>query len=94
MNPKMLENSCVEDSIDVRRDGRKNRNFDYDLNEKKAKAKLLKGARRAKHLNIEIKSGCVNMRFSDGAYFEVVLPLLRNWHKMEKESVKINDEQS
>ena len=43
------------------------------------------------HLDVEIKSGCVNMRFSDGAYFEVVLPLLREWHKREKESFVIND---
>ena len=59
---------------------RNTRTFSYDLNEKKAKVKLLKGAKREKHLDVEVKSTCVNMRFSDGAYHEVVLPFLREWH--------------
>ena len=43
---------------------RNTRTFSYDLNEKKARVKLLKGAKRAKNLDVEIKSTCVNMRFS------------------------------
>ena len=31
------------------------------------------------------------MRFSGRAYFEVVLPLLREWHKREAESFVVND---
>ena len=79
----MSGNNCLESeensrNLQKRRNGR---TFDYDLNERRPKAKLLKCAKRAKHLNVEIKSGCVNMRFSDGAYFEVPLPFLRDWHK-------------
>ena len=59
----------------------KGRTFSYDMNEKKAKKKLLKGSRRNKHLDIEEKPTCINMRFSDGAYHEVVLPLLKQWSK-------------
>ena len=92
-NLEMSGTNCPDNDIELnnllRR--RRGRTFDYDLNEKRAKAKLLKGAKRAKHLNVEIKSGCVNMRFSDGAYFEVVLPLLREWHKREAESFVVND---
>ena len=66
------------------------RTFKYSLNEKRAKGKLLKGAKRAIHLNVEIKTGCANMRFSDGSFHEVVLPLLREWHTKLKDSIKIN----
>ena len=58
--------------------------FDYALNKKKAKAKLLKGAKR-ENLDVEIKNGCVNLLFSDGAYFVLVLPLMRLW------SSKVNE---
>ena len=58
---------------------------------RKLRAKLLRGSKRTNHLDVEIKSGCVNMRFSDGAYFEVVLPLLRDWHGQVKKPFKLND---
>ena len=67
------------------------RAFNYELNEKKAKMKLLKGAKREKHLDVEIKSTCVNMRFSDGSYHEVVLPFLREWHKQVDKPFKMMD---
>ena len=69
---------------------RNGREFNYVVNDKRAKAKLLKGAKRRKNLEVEVKSGCVNLRFSDGSYFEVILPLLREWHKREDEVVEIN----
>ena len=53
--------------------------FKYSLNDKRAKSNLLKGAQRTQHLETEFKSGCVNVRFSDGAYHEIVLPLLKTW---------------
>ena len=36
--------------------------FPYALNIKKAKAKLLKGAKRTKNIEVESKKGCTNMR--------------------------------
>ena len=48
------------------------RAFRYTLNQKKAKAKLLKGAKR-NNLNVEIRPGCVNLRFNGGAYFQIVV---------------------
>ena len=67
------------------------RAFNYTLNQKKAKAKLLKGAKKDKNLNVEVRDGCVNLRFDDGSYFELVLPLLQEWHMKCNETVKIND---
>ena len=55
------------------------RSFGYSLNIKKAKASILKGVKRTKDIDVEIKSGCVNMRFSGGAYQETVLPLFKLW---------------
>ena len=65
--------------------------FGYALNHKRAKSKLLKGAKRAKNLNVEVKSGCVNLRFDDGSYFEIILPLLREWHRRSNEIININN---
>ena len=56
-----------------------NRAFEYVINKKRTEAKLLKGAKRQKNLEVEIKSGCVNLRFNDGSYHEVILPLLKAW---------------
>ena len=53
------------------------RTFGYSLNIKKAKASILKGAKRTKDIDVEVKSGCINMRFSGGASQETVLPLFK-----------------
>ena len=55
--------------------------FGYALNEKRAKRNLLKGAKKQIDLEVEVKSGNTNLRFSDGSYYEVVLPLLRSWQE-------------
>ena len=83
-----LETHIVKKYDQSKRNGRA---FGYALNAKRAKTKLLKGAKREKHLDVEIKSGCANMRFSDGAYSEVVLPLLSVWHSIGTKVFKLND---
>ena len=77
----------IEEETEVKYD----RVFSYVINNKRAKAKLLKGARRGKHLVVESKNGCVNLIFSDGSYFKTVLPLLRSWHKKLNEKILINE---
>ena len=67
------------------------REFGYILNDKRAKAKLLKGAKRSNNLEIDRSQGCVNLRFNDGSYFEVVLPLLRLWNQKHDKVVTIED---
>ena len=66
------------------------RTFPYSLNFKKAKSKLLKGAKRTKNMDIEIKTTCVNMRFNDGSYSTVVLPMLKFWQKKFHEEMTVN----
>ena len=78
------------DEKDVVANKQEERAFTYTLNKKKAKAKLLKGAKR-KNLNVEVRPGCVNLRFNGGAYFQIVLPLLREWKQKCNETIIIND---
>ena len=60
---------------------------------KEPKKKLLKGAKREENLDIEIKPTSVNMRFSDGAYQEVVMPLLREWSSKIGKSINLLEEE-
>ena len=78
--------------INISDDGGKksDRVFPYALNIKKAKAKLLKGAKRSKNLEIERKRGCTNMRIDDGSFFEVVIPLLNLWKEKLNEEIIID----
>ena len=64
--------------------------FNYVLDNKRAKAKLLKGAMRGKHLVVESKPGCVNLIFIDGSYCQTLLPLLREWHQKQNQKIYIN----
>ena len=77
-NRTQLKSHMMNEHIQSRRNGRA---LPYVLNKKRANVKLLKGATRENNLDVEVKSGCVNLRFSDGAYFGVVLPLLRDWNR-------------
>ena len=73
------------------RDIENGRVFDYTLNQKRAKAKLLKGAQKNKNLDIDIRLGCVNLRFNDGSYYQVVLPWLRDVSQKAHQTIKIGD---
>ena len=67
------------------------RNFNYDMNMKKAKKKLLKGANRKSHLDVEIKPTCVNLRFSDGSFQKVVRPMLQEWSQCVNKVFKLSE---
>ena len=41
-------------------------------------------------MDIETKITCVNMRFDDGSYHEVVLPILKIWQDRLDEEICIN----
>ena len=56
------------------------RNFKYRLTAKKAKANLLKGAKR-KHIGVEHKQGATNIDFSDGSWIKAVLPEVLQWDR-------------
>ena len=59
-----------------------NRKFEYNLNEKSTKAKLLKGALKSP-FSKEFKSTCAVLNFSDGSYFFSVLPAIEVWKEMK-----------
>ena len=77
--------------IDITKDDNDGRFFNYTLNNKRAKAKLLKGAQKEKNLDIDIRSGCVNLRFNNGSYYEVILPCLREWNQKVDQVIKIDE---
>ena len=77
--------------INVNKDDKNERVFDYTLNKKRAKAKLLRGAKKDKNLDIDIKPGCVNLRFDNGSYYQVVLPWLRELSIKACQTVRIGD---
>ena len=56
--------------------------FDYELNEKAAKSKLLKGAKRVP-LKIEEHSTSSNLIFSPGAWYHHVLPSAKYWNEVK-----------
>ena len=96
---ELSTNNQSEEEIDLKSHmmnelvlGKRNgRTFKYELNERRAKSKLLKGAKRTNHLDIEIKTGCVNMRFSDGSYHDVLLPVLREWQGLSNKPFMLED---
>ena len=65
--------------------------FDYALNQKRAKNKLLKGAKRTNSLEVESKQGCVTLRFCNGSFFEIIMPLIRAWQQKRGATFKINE---
>ena len=73
---QLLDNNVSVMSVSNDEDSVNKRTFGYSLNINRAKAKLLKGVKRSNNVKTEVKTGCVNLRFSVGAYQEVVKPLL------------------
>ena len=69
----------------------KGRVFDYALNQKRAKNNLLKGAKRINSLEVESKQGCVTLSFCDGSFFEIILPLIRDWQQKRGATFRINE---
>ena len=55
--------------------------FDYELNDKAAKAKLVKGSKRIP-FEVEKNSSSCTMIFSVGAWLVAVLPAIRYWNEI------------
>ena len=58
------------------------RTFEYKLNDKAAKAKLVKGAKRVP-FDIFENSTSSNLNFSLGTWYNVVLPTVRYWDQVK-----------
>jgi hypothetical protein len=65
--------------------------FDYELNSKGAKSKLLKGSKR-KPIEVEKNSTSINLIFSVGSWLTCVLPAIRYWNENQGDkSCKVGD---
>ena len=62
----------------------KKRSFEYNLNDKAAKSKLLKGAKR-KPFEIKENTASCNLVFSIGTWHNVVLPSIKYWDSIKGE---------
>ena len=52
--------------------------FSNKLNKKRSAKKILRGANKVNDLEVEIKSGCTNLRFSVGSYHGIIIPILNH----------------
>ena len=62
-----------------------NRKFNYKLNKKAVKSKLVNGANKAAFTK-EIKSNCIILNFNDGSYHFSVLSTIEDWKVTEVEN--------
>ena len=74
----LVKDSEIEKPSDVKR------KFEYNLNEKAAKAKLLKNAKRVP-FEVVSNSTSSNLVFSLGAWDQVVLSTIRYWNHVKGE---------
>ena len=82
--PKMNSiQELIEESELVKSKERK-RNFEYNLNDKAAKAKLVKGGKR-KPIDRVDNQGSSNLVFSIGAWDTVVNPAIRYWNTVKSD---------
>ena len=73
----------IEESELVKSKERK-RHFEYNLNDKAAKAKLIKGGKRIPIMRVDNK-GSSNLVFSIGAWDTVVNPAIRYWNSIKSD---------
>ena len=67
------------------------RKFEYALDEKAAKGKLIKGAKRSP-FEVVVNSSSSNLIFSPGSWNSVVLPALGYWDEVKgNKTCKVND---
>ena len=83
-----LETLIKESELIITKDDE--RAFDYNLNEKTAKNKLMKGAKRTA-FEIVKNSSSSNLIFNLGTWANVVLPLIRYWNGVKGECCKVGE---
>ena len=65
--------------------------FNYQLNDKASKAKLVKGSKRVP-FEVEENSTSINLNFSAGAWLTSVLPAIRYWGEIKGDKIcKVGD---
>ena len=84
---KALESRSILDLVEeseLKKQSSVKRTHEYNLDDKAAKAKLLKGAKRIPLELVENTASC-NLNFSVGAWNQVVLPSVRYWDSVKGE---------
>ena len=84
-----IENMVEDTEVALNKDTK--RVFDYNLNDKAAKAKLLKGAKREAFDVVE-NSSSANLIFNLGSWSQVVLPSICYWNEIKgNKSCKVDE---
>ena len=82
-----VEYTSVEELVndsEIAQKSDKPRNFQYELNQKQAKAKLIKGAKRMA-FEVESKRNSIHLIFNLGSWSTIVLPAIQYWKKIKDE---------
>ena len=82
------QNLPIENYVNESMSHKNTRNFEYRLNEKSTKSKLIKSAKRVP-FEIEENSTSSNLVFSLGAWYETVLPAIAFWNEVRGNKVCI-----
>ena len=85
---KAIESESLQDLVinsDIVHANVDKRTHNYKLNDKAAKAKIVKGAKRCP-FEVVNKPCSSNLDFSLGAWNYVVLPTIRYWHQVKEET--------
>ena len=93
LGPRNNEPTTIDDHIKCSEPFRLigERRFEYDLDDKATKAKLVKGSKRAPFL-VEENSTSSNLIFSTGSWFHTALPSVRYWKEIKgDETCKVGD---
>jgi hypothetical protein len=80
-----IEMNSIEDIVDaseIMKTSENRRTFEYNLNDKAAKAKLLKGAKREAFEVVKNQTSC-NLVFSVGGWNHLVLPTIQYWNQIK-----------
>ena len=98
---KIFEASCegevttIDDHVkssDLFKHSEGPRKFEYKLNDKLAKSKLVKAAKRTSAFIVEENSTSSNLVFSTGAWHNIVLPTVKYWNEVKDDKTcKIGD---
>ena len=77
---------------DIFKQSEGSRTFEYKLDDKAAKAKLIKAAKRASPFMVEVSSTSCNLVFNAGAWHTVALPSIGYWNEVkDDQTCKINE---
>ena len=87
---KMIKKETVFKQVSRFNNGIDSRNLPFKLTDKTAKKNLINGAKRIP-FEKDFKQKCVKLKFSSGAYKEVVMPKLVFWKSHFNQKIRFNN---